>query len=115
MANAKVDVLLCPPSIGPAFRHGSTKDLGPASITYTSLFNLLAYPAGVVTTTSVRADETTARPRSRERMMEAARLDDEGSEGLPVGVQIVAEPGREDRVLTAMEILERGATWRAPA
>jgi Asp-tRNA(Asn)/Glu-tRNA(Gln) amidotransferase A subunit family amidase len=115
MAAAKVDVLLCPPCIGPAFRHGSTKDLGPASVTYTSLFNLLAYPAGVVTTTSVRADEMTARPRSRERMMEAARLDDEGSEGLPVGVQIVAEPGREDRVLTVMEILERGATWRAPA
>jgi fatty acid amide hydrolase len=111
MAAAKVDVLLCPPSVGPAFRHGSTKDLGPASIAYTSLFNLLAYPAGVVTTTSVRIDETRARPRSRERMMEAARLDDEGSEDLPVGVQVAAAPGREEQVLTVMEILERGSKW----
>jgi fatty acid amide hydrolase len=115
MAAAKVDVLLCPPSVGPAFRQGSTKDLGPASVTYTSVYNLLGYPAGVVTTTSVRADETSARRPSREKMMEAARLDDEGSEGLPVGVQVVAAPGREDHVLAVMEILERGSTWRVPS
>ena len=112
MEKAGVDVLICPPCAVPAFRHGGTRELGPASVSYTCLYNLLAYPAGVVTTTEVRADETADRPRSREKMVEQARLTDEGSQGLPVGVQVVASPGREEDVLTVMEELERSSTWR---
>lgn len=111
MRDGGVDVILCPPSSVPAFRHGSTKDLGPASVSYTCLYNLLGYPAGVVTTTSVCADETGGRAPTREKMSEAARLDDAGSQGLPIGVQVVAAPGRDGQVLTVMESLERGSTW----
>lgn len=112
MDQAGVDVLICPPCAVPAFRHGATRDLGPASVSYTCLFNLLAYPAGVVTTTEVRPGETSARPRSREKMMEAARLTDEGSEGLPIGVQVVGRPSGEEQVLAVLEELERSSTWR---
>jgi len=112
MEKAGVDVLICPPCAVPAFRHGGTRELGPASVSYTCLYNLLAYPAGAVTTTEVRADETADRPRSREKMVEQARLTDEGSQGLPVGVQVIASPGREEDVLTVMEELERSSTWR---
>jgi fatty acid amide hydrolase len=112
MEEAAVDVVICPPCAVPAFRHGGTRVLGPASVSYTCLYNLLAYPAGVVTTTTVRGDETGDRPRSREKMLDHARLTDEGSEGLPIGVQVVAGPGREDRVLAVMEELERSSTWQ---
>lgn len=107
MRTAGVDVLLCPPCGVPAFLHGTTKDLGPASVNYTSLFNVLAYPAGVVTTSTVRAGETNGRPRTREKMAEAARRIDEGSEDLPVGVQVASLPGRDGDVLAVMEALDR--------
>ena len=99
-------MLLSPPCSVPAFRHGTTRELGPASVNYTCLYNLLAYPAGVVSTTSVRQDEVATRPRSREKMLEVARLIDDGSAGLPCGVQVTAEPGREDDVLSVMAALE---------
>jgi Asp-tRNA(Asn)/Glu-tRNA(Gln) amidotransferase A subunit family amidase len=105
MRAARVDVLICPPCSVPAFRHGTTQQLGPASVNYTCLYNLLAYPAGVVSTTTVRRDETSGRSPSREKMFDTARAIDDGSTGLPVGVQVVADPGREDRVLDVMEAL----------
>ena len=106
MQAAAVDVLICPPCSTPAFRHGTTRQLGPASVNYTCLYNLLAYPAGVVSTATVREAETSSRPRSRETMFETARAIDEGSAGLHIGVQVVAQPGREDRVLAVMRALE---------
>ena len=106
MAASGVDVLICPPSAVPAFRHGTTRQLGPASVSYTCLYNLLAYPAGVVSTTSVREDETSGRRHSREKMFDTARVIDAGSAGLSVGVQIVAGPGREDHVLAIMQALD---------
>jgi len=110
MVHAGVHVLICPPCSVPAFRHGTTRQLGPASVSYTCLYNLLAYPAGVVSTATVREDETSSRPRSRETMFETARAIDEGSAGLRIGVQVVAEPGRDDRVLAVMQALDESAT-----
>jgi fatty acid amide hydrolase len=111
MAAAGVDVLICPPCSVPAFRHGTTRELGPASVNYTCLYNLLAYPAGVVSVTTVRDDETAGRPSSREKMAETAGRVDAGSAGMPVGVQVVAGPNREDRVLTVMLALEEVGRW----
>ena len=42
-------------------------------------------------------------------MLDAARAIDEGSDGLPVGVEVAAGPGREDLVLAVMEAL--GESW----
>ena len=43
----------------------------------------------------------------REKMYATARLIDEGSARLPVGVQVIAEPNREDRVLAVMQALKK--------
>jgi fatty acid amide hydrolase len=110
MAASGVDVLICPPCSVPAFRHGATQQLGPASVSYTCLYNLLAYPAGVVTTTAVREDEVSNRPVSREKMYATARAVDAGSAGLPIGVQVAAGPGGEERVLEVMQVLEETAS-----
>lgn len=90
-------VLLCPVASVPAFRHGERSwEIGRQTVryldawSYTEWFNLLGTPAAAV-------------PFGR------------SSEGLPIGVQIVARPWEEELVLTVAGELEkqRGA-WRAP-
>ena len=60
----------------------------------------------VVAATRVRTDEEHGRVASSDRVDDAARTVDEGSAGLPVGVQVAARPGREDLVLAVMDELE---------
>ena len=112
-ALGELDVLVCPPCSLPAVTHGATKDLGPASGCYAMLFNLLAWPAGVVAATRVKPDEERGRPNSRDQVEETARKVDEGSAGLPVGVQVAARPGRDDLVLAVMAELEARFRERA--
>jgi fatty acid amide hydrolase len=102
----RFDVWLSPPSPTPALTHGASRHLlGAAS--YTMLWNLLGWPAGVVAATRVRPDEQGGRPRSRDPVEQAAREVDAGSAGLPVGVQVAARPWREDIVLSVMAALEQ--------
>jgi fatty acid amide hydrolase len=101
----RFDVWLSPPSPTPALTHGACRHLlGAAS--YTMLWNLLGWPAGVVAATRVRPDEQSGRPASRDPVDAAARAVDSGSAGLPVGVQVAARPWREDLVLAVMAALE---------
>jgi len=90
-------ILLCPVASIPAFKHGertwqvegqTVKYLDAWS--YCEWFNLLGMPAAALPVTK-------------------------SSEGLPIGVQIVARPWEEERVLAVAEILEfeRGA-WQEP-
>jgi fatty acid amide hydrolase len=105
MRNAGVDVLLCPAHATPALPHDASRDFtlaGSASM----LFNLTQMPAGVVPVTTVRPDEA-HRERPADRMEKRAAEVDAGSSGLPVGVQVVAAPWREDRVLAVMMALEQ--------
>lgn len=105
------DVILCPPCALPAFTHGASKDLIMAG-GYSALYNLLGYPAGVVPVTRVRPDEQAGRKPSRDLIEKAARKVEEGSEGLPVGVQVVARPWREHMALSAMKVIEEEAEKR---
>jgi fatty acid amide hydrolase len=103
---AGIDVLLCPPSALPALTHGASADLGPASFNYTMLYNVLAWPAGVVPVSRVRPVETDRRPRAVDMVDRAARRVDRYSAGLPVGVQVAARPGREDLIIAVMSAVE---------
>ena len=75
------DVILCPVNALPAMKHGSEdgEDLRPFS--YTMTYNLTGWPGAVV-----RGGTS--------------------PEGLPIGVQIVARPWREDIVLAVARLLE---------
>lgn len=68
------------------------------------LSNVLNLPAGVVPATRVTADDLRV-PRNAGRDMweRLAAKVDEGSEGLPVGVQVVGLPWQEARVLRVMK------------
>lgn len=54
----------------------------------------------------------TDRPASRDAVDKAARTAEQGSAGLPVGVQVVARHWREDLVLAGMRAIETEVSAR---
>jgi amidase len=85
----KVDVIVCPARHTPAVPHGATN--APDWLdSYCDTYNVLGWPAAVV-----RAGTS--------------------PEGLPIGVQIVGQPWREDVVLAAAAIIEaQSGGWKRP-
>jgi fatty acid amide hydrolase len=100
-----LDLLISPPAATPAFTHGATKDLGLPGV-YTSLYNVLGFPAGVVPMTQVRAGEESDRPVSKDLAEKAAAKVEAGSAGLALGVQVAGRPWAEHQVLAAMRVIE---------
>jgi fatty acid amide hydrolase len=64
-------------------------------------------PAGVISFSRVRDGEVSDRPRSFDLAERAARQAEQGTAGLPVGVQVVARHWREDVALAVMSALEQ--------
>lgn len=107
MHTQNVDVILCPPYALPAPTHNAdVNGTVTAAGCYAMIYNLLGNPAGTVAASRVRSDETTGRPKSKDAVLETARKIDEGSEGLPVGVQVVGRHWQEEQVLSVMKVLE---------
>jgi fatty acid amide hydrolase len=109
------DALVLPVSALPALRHGAADRLVLAAAPCL-LANLLDLPAGTVPVTTVRPGET-LRTHSRDPVVRLAAETDIGSEGLPVGVQVVALDGRESTLLRVMRLIEAGrrSAGRSPA
>ncbi|HEX7893373.1 MAG TPA: amidase [Terriglobales bacterium] len=90
-------ILLCPVASVPAFRHGERSwQIEGKTVNYLDAwsycewFNILGMPGAVV-------------PVSKSR------------EGLPIGVQIAAQPWQEELVLSVAEVLERErGPWQGP-
>ncbi len=103
---AGCDAVVCPVSSLPALRHGTAARLvlAAAACLPANLFNLAA---GSVPITTVRRDEERGRRWSIDPVLHAAAATDRDSAGLPVGVQVIASPGRgESTVLEVMQTLE---------
>jgi amidase len=85
------DLILCPPCARTAMPHGTTfNDENQLVFSYTMIFNMTGWPGAVV-----RASTST--------------------EGLPVGVQLVARPWREDVALAAAAAVESvTGGWQRP-
>src|ERR1700722_10456116 len=85
------DVILCPVYTQPALPHGvSTTDENFRGFSHTMAYNLTGWPAAVV-----RCGESAA--------------------GLPIAVQVVAKPFREDIALAVAKRLEdEFGGWKAP-
>jgi fatty acid amide hydrolase len=110
-AGGPFDIILCPPCALPALTHGATKDLATVGA-YACLYNLLGWPAGVVPVSRVRENEQVGRQPSRDTVNKVALQVEQGSAGLPVGVQVVARPWMEHIALAAMGVIERAARAR---
>jgi len=86
----KYDFILSPVNAYHTMSHGSSSD-NILGFSYTMTFNLTGSPAGVV-----RAGTS--------------------NEGLPIGIQIAAQPWREDIVLAALHHIEQSiGAWQAPS
>ena len=84
-----VDLIVCPAGPHPAIPHGASSDPRYGD-TYSDVHNLTGWPAVVV-----RGGTST--------------------DGLPIGVQIVAPPWREDLALAGARVVEAASGgWRAP-
>jgi len=104
---AGVDAIVCAPHATPAVKQRESGDFSLSSV-YCMRYNLLNLPAGTVPVTRVREDEQSTR-RGGDRIEKKAAFMDEGSAGLPAGVQVVARPWREDVALAVMAAVEAGA------
>jgi fatty acid amide hydrolase len=102
-----LDLVLCPATATAAPQHGVTGDFTAAAV-YTTRYNLLNLPAGVVPLTRVRPNET-ERTEKADRLDKKAAHIQRGSAGMPIGVQVVGRPWREDVVLAAMLAIEHEA------
>jgi fatty acid amide hydrolase len=105
MRQAQVDVLLCPAHATPAVPHTLSAQFALAG-SYSMLFNLLQFPAGVVPVTTVRASEAERLGSPQDRFDRIARQVDKKSAGLPVGVQLAATPFHDEKALAVMLALE---------
>jgi fatty acid amide hydrolase len=112
MRAQQLDAVISPPHALPALTHGASFDVSMGG-SYALLFNLLGYPAGVVSTSSVHPGEETDRSESRDRAEKVAAHVEFGSTGLPVGVQVSARPWREDIVLAIMRQIETSVRTEA--
>ncbi|KAG8003637.1 Fatty-acid amide hydrolase 1, partial [Nibea albiflora] len=104
-----IDVLLCP-VIGPAFNFFYCGKLTSA-VSYTMLYNLLNFPAGVVPVSTVTADDEEELKHFKgiyqdqwEKFFKEAVS---GGEGLPVAVQCVALPWQDELCLRFMKEVEQ--------
>lgn len=101
----EIDAVVCPAFGVAALPHDTSMRLTRAG-SYCMLPNLLGIPAGVTPWTTVQAGEESDRAASRDREQVTAVRTEADSAGLPIGVQVVARPWREDVVLAVMQRLE---------
>ncbi len=101
------DAVITPPHATVALPHRTSRDFAIGGA-FSMRYNLLNFPGGVVPVTTVRDDETTRHDVSQRHDKRAAQVD-AGSAGLPVGVQIVTKPFREDLNFALMKAIEQRA------
>ncbi|MBL8739551.1 MAG: amidase, partial [Myxococcales bacterium] len=113
MRKAGISAILCPPHATAALPHGKGGQFLLAG-SYSMLFNLVQFPAGVVPVGTVLESEAQRAPSGTEDRFELiAREVDSEAAGLPVGVQIAAPPFHDEEVLSLMLALERALAGSA--
>jgi len=111
--NEKFDVLLCPAHALPAPVHYSTKAIS-YSASYTFIYNLLDYPAGVCPITTVQSTDVYSSPPESILDKNIRRAYDPVTQsGLPVGVQVIGLPLHDETVIRAMKIIENLIPFKA--
>ncbi|XP_072366784.1 vitamin D3 hydroxylase-associated protein-like [Scyliorhinus torazame] len=104
-----IEVLLCP-SIGPAFQTGCAGKLS-ASSSYTIIYNLLNFPAGVVPVTKVTKEDEEALKHyhgyKNDSWDKTFKKAVSGGVGLPLAVQCVALPWHDELCLCFMREVEK--------
>ena len=110
--NANIDVLICPAWAFPAPPVHEVRNLSPAVWT-TQAWNYFDLPAGVVQSGSVTSGDLKKEWKLQdkstisEKFQAACLRSRAGSEGMPIAVQVIGQPWREELVLRGMLEVER--------
>eukprot|EP00933_Yihiella_yeosuensis_P009745 TRINITY_DN115849_c0_g1_i1.p1 TRINITY_DN115849_c0_g1~~TRINITY_DN115849_c0_g1_i1.p1 ORF type:complete len:322 (+),score=70.22 TRINITY_DN115849_c0_g1_i1:3-968(+) len=113
-----LDALLLPVAALPALPHGASATLTPI-FTYCMLANLLQWPAGAVPVTTVAENEAKYHcdadlpENQRDSLARFARKAMDTAKGLPVGVQVVTPPFKDERCLHFMQLIEKTVAFSA--
>ncbi|KAL4484614.1 hypothetical protein ABPG74_019791 [Tetrahymena malaccensis] len=103
----EIEAIICPSFGSPALPHSSSVDSTPICL-YTYIWNFINLPCGVLPVTRVLKDEQHLK-NSRNKEIPAKRVDfymSQNTEGLPVNIQVVAPPFKEETCLNVMKILD---------
>ncbi|KAL4474498.1 hypothetical protein ABPG72_016176 [Tetrahymena utriculariae] len=103
----EIEAIICPSFGAPALPHSSSIDSAPVSL-YTFIWNFLNFPCGVLPVTKVLKEEQHFK-NSRIKELAAKRLDyymKQNTEGLPINVQVVTPPYKEETCLNVMKMLD---------
>lgn len=107
MEEAGIDVILGPGLPFPALRKRTASEL-VSCLSSTMLWNLLDLPAGVLPAARVSEDDENAlHSWPSDFISSKAKKASQGGVGLPVSVQVVAKPWKDETVLRVMRELER--------
>uniref|UniRef100_A0A1A8GQC1 Fatty acid amide hydrolase n=1 Tax=Nothobranchius korthausae TaxID=1143690 RepID=A0A1A8GQC1_9TELE len=106
--SCNIDVVLCP-VIGPAYNFTYCGQISTI-LSYTALYNLLNFPAGVVPVSTVTTDDEEELKHYKgvfqDKMDKLLKKAVTGAEGLPVAVQCVALPWQDEVCLRFMKEVE---------
>jgi Asp-tRNA(Asn)/Glu-tRNA(Gln) amidotransferase A subunit family amidase len=105
LAKHRIDAVIAPPHGLPALLHGTSSETLTAGV-FSFVPNLLGLPCATLSATRVRPGEESVRPKTRELSQSTAWRVEQGSTGLPVGVQIASLWWREDVCFALMRRLE---------
>lgn len=103
---AGVEVVLTPGLFPSIIKH--TANATDFMCLYCFIWNYLNFPVGAVPITRVRASEQEYRSERQDKISKAIGENMKGSEGLPIGVQVVGFPWREEVVVEVMKVVEAG-------
>ncbi|TGZ67539.1 hypothetical protein CRM22_004723 [Opisthorchis felineus] len=110
-----LDALICPGWAYPAQNIETPPHFITPSVIYTLLFNVVDYPAGAVPMGKVTVEDLDQAKEAAEQFKQSGdayheqlMLMQADTNGLPLGVQVVAKPFREELVLRIMSELEAG-------
>mmetsp|Transcript_20771 Transcript_20771/g.38623 ORF Transcript_20771/g.38623 Transcript_20771/m.38623 type:complete len:574 (-) Transcript_20771:117-1838(-) len=106
----ELDNVISPIYCFPAPLHEGTMGL-MAPCSYSFLWNTVAYPAGMVPVTNVLESETSYSCESS-IFTKYFNQTMAGAAGMPVGVQVIGLPNKDEQVLAVMQLIEQMAGFR---
>jgi len=110
MHDKNLDGFICPSSGTPAFKHYESKDLAMV-ITINVIANLLDYCSGVIPVTKVSKEDLKEEYDDpnfpNDHFVQETRKTLQGSEGLPVGIQVCTRTYQEEKCLAITMLVDK--------
>ena len=113
-AENKLDCVICPSFAIPAVKSQAFQKLGAVAL-YTTLYNYMNMPAGVLPITTVKEGEDIYdfKVEEKQQLIEKATKEAmKGSVGLPMGVQVVGLPFEDEKCVSVMRLIEKEFPFR---